>query len=401
MRKIFYVLLVIILACTLIFSGCGSSSSSSKISSTTTPPSQKDSTTANKKLKLGFNNFLKGFYSLDILEKSFKATADALNVDTMITNDEGKVEQSVQNVQNMISSGVDGIVFFGISDTLFPVVSQKCREAKIPFVIYDHIPSDKSMEILQQNPYFVGVVGEHDYDAGYPIGEYAANQGLKKAIVVTGKNTDTTHSARVKGFTDSFTKAGGRVLDVGWGNTTLADALSQTDDLLTAHPDVDCIYATGGDFGSGALQALQKHPNVKAKVFVTDLDPDILTGLKAGTITAANGAHWVNVDFATILLVNYLNNHPLRDSGNKAPVVTVPVLTLPNNQVSLYQKFWLDNVPFSVTELRNLTAPWNPNVTLNEVKSVISNYSIKSRLEEKQKEGLVTSDELKKAGIIN
>ena len=397
MKKKLCLFLTASLLLAMVFTGCAPGSASSGASSAA---ASAQSGASGKKLKIGFNNFLKGFYALDILEKSFTATAKALDVDTMVTNDEGKVENSVQSVENMISSGVDGIVFFGVSDTLFPVVSQKCQQAKIPFVCYDHIPSDQTLAVLQQNPYFAGVVGEHDYDAGYPIGEYAAQLGLKKAILVTGKNTDTTHSSRVKGFTDAFTKAGGKVLDVGWGNSTLSDALSKTDDLLTAHPDVDCVYATGGDFGSGAIQALQKHPNVKAKLFATDLDPDILTGLSKNTIAAANGAHWVNVDFATALLVNRLNGNELRD-GDKAPILTVPVLTLPSAQEALYNKFWLDNEPFSAAEMQQMVKPFKATVTLDDFKTVLSNYSIKSRLEQKQKEGLVTADELKKAGVIS
>lgn len=395
MKRKMSVLIAAVLTLSLVLTACNSNSSSKQNASSTASQA-----TSTKKLKLGCNNFLKGFYALDVLENSFKTTAASLGVDTMITNDEGKVEESISNVDNMISAGVDGIVFFGIVDTAIPVVSQKCLKAKVPFVLYDHLPSDQVLTELRKNPYFVGVVGEHDYDAGFPIGEYAAQQGLKKALLVTGKKGDSTHSARVKGFTDSFTKAGGKVLDVGWDNSTLADALAKTDDLLTAHPDVDCIYGTGGDFASGVLQALQKHPNIKAKVFATDLDPDILKGLSSGTIAAANGAHWVNIDFSTILLVNSLKNHRLYDSNNQAPELTVPILTLPSSQEALYQKFWLDNAPFAASELQNLTVTNNANVTLDDIKNVLSSYSIKSRLLEKQKEGLVTEDILKKAGVI-
>lgn len=392
---------ILISALTIVstITGCASSTKQASSTGTASDASATSKVSAsNKKLKLGFNNFLKGNYSLDILEKNFRSAASALNCDAMVTNDQGKVETTVQDVDSMISAKVDGIVFFGISDTLFPIVSRKCEAAKIPFVCYDHIPSDKTLEVLRKNPYFAGVVGEHDYDAGFPIGKYAAEQGTKKAILITGKNTDTTHSSRVKGFTDAFTKNGGKVLDVGWGCNTLSDALSKTDNLLTAHPDVDCIYATGGDFGSGALQALAKHPSVKAKMFVTDLDPDILIGLSKHIISAANGAHWVNASFATALLVNRLVGNNLRD-GNAAPTLTVPVLTLPNSQESLYDKFWLHNDPFSAKEIQQLVKTYNSGASLKTFRDTLRGYSIESRLKEKEKEGLVTKDELTKAGI--
>ncbi len=64
-----------------------------------------------KRLVIGANNYLKGIYSLDILEKAFLTTCEALGVDSVIVNDEGKLENSVSGVDNLIAAGVDGIVF--------------------------------------------------------------------------------------------------------------------------------------------------------------------------------------------------------------------------------------------------------------------------------------------------
>jgi ribose transport system substrate-binding protein len=384
--------------------GCGQSNSTETQSSVSTQSGQSAQTsqqaqseqqTNAKKYKIGFNNYLKGFYALDILENNAKFATESLGNEFIAVNDEAKSEKVVQNVQNLISSGVDGIVFFGIVDTLFPVVSQMCEKAKVPFVIYDHLPSDKSLEILRKNPYFVGAVGEHDYDAGFPIGEYAAREGLKKAILITGKRGDTTHEARVKGFTDSFTKAGGQVLDVGWGNSTLAEALQKAEDLITAHPDIDCIYGTGGDFGLGALQALKKHPNIKAKMYVTDLDPAVLEGLESNDIAAANGAHWVNAGFSVAMLQNYLESHQLKDKDGQVPVVTVPILVLPAKQEKLYKKFWIDSQPYSSDEIKNLTYSSNKDISLDSFQKVLIEYSIKERLLQRQSEGKITEAEFK------
>lgn len=383
-----------VLTLSIVLTGCGSSTSKSP-SSASSGSTASNATT----FKIGCNNFLKGIYSLDILEKNAKFAATSFGDDFAVVNDAGKTEQIIQNVQNLISSGVKGIVFFGIVDTVFPVVAQKCQAAKVPFVLYDHIPSDATMKTLKANPYFAGIVGEHDYDAGYPIGEYAAKAGLKKAIIITGKRGDTTHEARVKGFTDAFEKGGGKVIDIGWGCNALSDGVQKADDLLTAHPDIDCIYGSNGDFGLGALQALKKHTDVKAKMYITDLDPGVLTGLKNGDIAAANGAHWINASFATALLQNYLEGHKIKGSDGEAPTLTVPILVLPSNQENLYEKFWINNQPFSADELKNLTYADNKNVSLQTFQDVLKNYSIKSRLKQKEKEGKVTADELKNVGI--
>jgi ribose transport system substrate-binding protein len=407
MSKKFMKIVSLFLILSMVFTGCskketGTENGAKTSDKVTTAPGvtgTASDSTSGKKLKLGCNNFMKGIYSVDILEKGFVETCKALGVDTMVVNDEGKVEKTTQNVDNMISAGVDGIVFFGISDTLFPVVSQKCQQAKIPFVCYDHMPSDANMAILLANPYFKGVVATKDLGTGENIGKAAADQGLKKAIVITGKKTDPTHSARTQGFTEAFEAAGGKVLDVAWDTQNLADATTKANDLMTAHPDADCIYATNGDYGSGTIQAMAKHSEVKAKLYITDLDPDVLSGLKDGTITAANGAHWINVDFATTLLINALNGHELKTDDGKAPVLIAPVMTLPSEMVDLYDKFWIKSQPFSGDELKQFVVTGNPNVTLKDYEDVLANYTVESRLLEKEKEGLVTADELSKVGI--
>jgi ribose transport system substrate-binding protein len=351
---------------------------------------QQTGSDSSKKLVIGFNNYLQGNYSLDILEKSFKATCEALGVEAYVLNGEAKPENSASNVDNMINAGVDGVVFFGINDTLFPVVAKKCTDAKIPFVFFDHMPSDEILLRVAASPYYKGIAATVDYGTGANIGNYALQRGLKKAVVVTGQQGDTTHTARTNGFTETFTKGGGQVLAQAYGPVDLSGALTRANDTLTAHPDADCIYATNGDVGTSCIEALSKHPAMKASIFVTDLDPSVLDGLKKGNVAAGNGAHWVNVDFATALLVNTLRGNDIKDNG-QAPRLVVPVMTLPSNLVDLYNRYWIQQQPFSADEMRS----WiGPNVTIDVFKKTLNDYNIQSRLEAKVKQGLLRQAEL-------
>lgn len=60
--------------------------------------------------KIGFNNALSGVYCLDILENFAVYAAEALGAELMVVNDEGTIEKSIANVENLIASGVDGII---------------------------------------------------------------------------------------------------------------------------------------------------------------------------------------------------------------------------------------------------------------------------------------------------
>ncbi|MTI60008.1 MAG: substrate-binding domain-containing protein [Firmicutes bacterium] len=349
--------------------------------------------------KIGINNYLQGLYCLDVLERFAVYTADNLGMKSIAVNDEAKLEKTISNVENLIASGVDGIVFFGISDTLFPVVSNKCRAAQVPFVLYDHLPTGKTLKYLRQNPYFVGAVGERDYNAGFPIGEFAVESNLKKAIIVTGKRGDTTHEARVKGFTDAFETNGGKVLGVGWGCVTRFDAMGITENLVVANQDIDTVYVSGGDWGIGALQILKKHANIDARLYITDLDPPVLEALNNKEVAAANGAHWINSGFAVALLHNYLLDKPLLNKDGQAPVIEVPILVLPNTQANAYQEWWLDNQPFTAEEMKNMSYKWNKDVSLDDFREVMKNYSIESRLIKRYEEGKISKEELESYGI--
>lgn len=342
-------------------------------------------------LLIGHNNILKGNYSVDILENTIQATCDAMNIELMVTNDETQVEKSVTNVDNMIAAGVDGLIFLGLSDTLFPVIAEKCEAANVPFAIVDHIPADDVAAQLQESPMYVGGAVTDDSVTGKTIGEYAAEQGCKKAIVVTALNTDPTHIKRVEGFTEAFEAAGGEVIDVGWGEPTVDKALTRANDLLTAHPDVDCVYATNGDVASATIQALDKHPEVNAKMFATDLDPAVLEGLESGVVAAANGAHWVGGDFAAELLINYLQGNAIKDADGKAPLFKVSAAVLPSSLVELYDKFWIQSQPFSEEEMQAMVGP---DVTYDTFNDAISGYTIESRLQAKVDAGLLTQEEL-------
>jgi ribose transport system substrate-binding protein len=343
------------------------------------------------KLVIGFNNYSKGIYSLDILEKGFLATCEALDVEPMVVNDEGKVENSSVNVDNMISAGVDGIVFFGIYDTMFPVIAQKCESAGVPFVFFDHMPADSVLVDLVENfETYKGIAATVDNDTGRNLGAYAAGRGLKKAIVITAPRSDTSHVARTAGFTEAFEAGGGQVLNVSYGEVDLPSVMTRANDELTAHPDVECIYVTNGDAGAALVETLAKHPEVNAELYVTDLDPGVLSGLASGKVAAANGAHWVNVDFATALLVNALRGNEVLD-GSNPPRLVVPVMVLPANLVDMYQKFWIDQQPFSPDEMR----AWvGDGVTADVFKNELANYNINSRLEAKVRSGLLTQADL-------
>lgn len=340
---------------------------------------------------VGYNNYRVGAYSLDILQKNFEYAAKAMGLDVMVVNDEAKIDNCPVNVDNMISTGVKGIAFFGLNDNVMISIAQRCEQAGVYFAFYDHMPSDQVIEMLKNFQYYAGAAATSDISTGRVAGEYAVSTGAKTAVIVTGEQTDPSHSARVQGFTEVFEAAGGKVVGVGWGSPALSESLTRANDLLTAHPDADFIYGSNGDCGLAGKEALASHPGVNAKVYATDLDPDILVGLTDGSISAANGAHWINVYFAAALLKNAIDGNVIKDADGNAPRLVVPVMTLPGSYIELYNKLWIENAPFTESELAALVGP---DVTVETLQTVLDNYTIDNRLDALVAAGAVTQEEV-------
>ncbi|MBQ7846226.1 MAG: sugar ABC transporter substrate-binding protein [Clostridia bacterium] len=344
-----------------------------------------------EEVTFGYNNYRVGAYSLDILQKNFEYAAKAMGIKVMVVNDEAKIDNCPINVDNMIAAEVKAVAFFGLNDNVMVSIAQRCEQAGVYFAFYDHMPSDQVVEMLKNFQYYAGAAATSDISTGRVAGEYAASTGAKKAVIVTGEQTDPSHSARVQGFTEAFEEAGGEVLGIGWGSPALSDSLTRANDLLTAHPEADFVYGSNGDCGLAAKEAIASHNGVNAKVYATDLDPDILTGLSDGTISAANGAHWINVYFAAALLANAVNGNVLKDADGNAPRLVVPVMTLPSSYIELYNRLWIENAPFTEEELAALVGP---DVTLETLQAQLDNYTIDQRLDALVAAGRVTQEEV-------
>jgi hypothetical protein len=114
-----------------------------------------------------------------------------------------------------------------------------------------------------------------------------------------------------------------------------------------------------------------------------------VTAKAAGT-AVITVSHPDNVDFATALLVNALRGNEIKESG-QAPRLVVLVMTLPSNLIGLYDKYWLQQQPFSPDEMHSWVGP---GVTVDVFKNTLANYNINTSLEAKVSQGLLTQADL-------
>ena len=309
-----FVSLIMVPLCVLpLLSGCQSQPADS------TPSGNSNGNTSSG-FTIAANNWGVGAYPLDIIFEGLaplEASAGDLTID--VANNEFKADKVISDLQNQLSSGADGVLFLGMTQTIFPTAAQLCLQNEVPFVFHANVPADADWQSIQENPYYAGAVITQEYDAGAAMGELALADGNRTAIISAAALGDYSHDQRIAGFTDTFEAGGGEVVYVSHAADP-SEAVQKANDFMTAYPDADMIYCTGGDYTSGTISAMVTNPNADYKLYGTDLSPETAQSILDGDVQALNGGQWITGSLAAALLVNRLDGQPILDENGQAPL---------------------------------------------------------------------------------
>ena len=173
-------------------------------------------------------------------------------------------------------------------------------------------------------------VGQDEYPAGKGAGEQMAAAGVKNAICINQEVGNAALDARCKGFADGLgTSAKSTVVQVDLNDQTgAANAIVAA---LSADTTIDGIMALGPTGAAPALAALTqlgKAGQVHLATF--DLSPDMLAGIKAGTVDFAIDQQQFLQGYLPIEILTYYNLYGLLPGGG-APIYTGPGFVTKDN----------------------------------------------------------------------
>jgi len=406
MKKIIALLLALVMVFALV--ACGNSGGNETPAGGNNTPAGGNNTPAGGneasgagQYKVGINYLTGGSYALISLARTSEQANVAAGGETMAIDDGGSIEQIVADFENMIQSGCDGLIIWCPVETIVTTIAEMCREAEVPFVLSDKIPSDPAViENLYSNPYFVGGVAPANGDYGAYAAQVCLDKGYKKAIVSAPGVGDATGEPRTAGFVETFEAGGGTVYTVLNYDMSIGDnGLSAVENALVAYPDVEVIFGTGSDFGVAAMNAVANNGG-DYKVITCDFDETLMGQVGQGPLLALVGDYWVAGFFSGVLLQNFMDGHPLLDAEGKAPWIDdLLYFSVGAEQVDLYKKFWIDEYCYSTEEIQNMFVANNPDFDLEALKEIMYAYSFEDRLIAKYNEGKVSADELAAVGV--
>jgi len=311
--------------------------------------------------------------------------AKCLNVKLVISFDNLKLEDQIANVENFVSSKVDGVLILPVFPTIAPRVAPALERAKIAWGTYDATLPEDVMKSMYQYKYFIGYTGQSNAMTGVDVANFMLQQGKKNAVILAPERGFVMHEERVAGFVKAFKEGGGKVLAIQWNCTNAEDSAKVMESLLSAYPTLDCAYGTGDPVAIGAVEALRRH-NLLGKIAVagTDMSSEGLELFRKGDMRFESGGHWADGGFALIRLYNVLTGNAL---GTNKDVATINLFPLRSQEdASNYQKLMVDRPSYSEAEIRNLVKLFNPNMTFKIFQDALNRHGIQDTYERRTKD---------------
>ncbi|MBV9223751.1 MAG: substrate-binding domain-containing protein [Acidobacteriaceae bacterium] len=181
-------------------------------------------------------------------------------------------------VETMINRQVDALALAPSDSSAFKIVVDRAAQARIPVIIFDSgLDSDKYTTFVATNNRAGGALGADR------LGTILGGKGKIVMVKTTPGGASTT--AREDGFREELKAKfpSIQILDERFGMASIAQSLTVAENMLTAHPDLDGIFASNESGTEGASQAVKARGR-RIKLVGFDSSPMLLEQLRAGVI---------------------------------------------------------------------------------------------------------------------
>ena len=216
------------------------------------------------------------------IKQSVEREAKAKGVKVITVDAKGDAATQVSQIQDLITRGVDALIYIPAGATAAGVPVKAAQDAKIPVVAVDRNAPDAPGDTF---------IATDSVAAARTLGEYVGKvtQGKGKVAIIQGQVGTTPEQDRDKGFNEALSKfpdlkVVAKQPSNAWGQD---EGFAIGQDMLQRFPDITVFFGRADALALGAAQAV-KVANLGHDVLVVGFDGDV-AGLKAvesGTLDA-------------------------------------------------------------------------------------------------------------------
>lgn len=180
-----------------------------------------------------------------------KQEAERLGAEIVVLDPQGDAQRQAQQAEDCIARNVDAMVLDPIESSALSGVIEEAGQRGIPITVLD-TPID--------SPYVMSKIGVPQYDVSKELGQFVAGYVIGKmdgqAKVGIMLASTEVQLLRRDGFLEALKAVpGAEVVATGDGRNQLERSIAEAEDMLSANPDINVIYATGDPALQGALAA--------------------------------------------------------------------------------------------------------------------------------------------------
>ncbi len=169
----------------------------------------------------------------------FMATNSSDNIDTVI--------------EEILDYQVDGIIAASVA--LSPELSNKCREAGVPLVLFNRAHESPNMSAVTSD----------NYAGGEKVAKYLISAGYEKIAYLAGWEGASTQRDREAGFMDTLNASGIKLFSRGFGNFEMAQSKKATHEMFkkTADHRPDVVFVANDHMALAVMDTLRYELGLK------------------------------------------------------------------------------------------------------------------------------------------
>ncbi|MEW6637963.1 MAG: substrate-binding domain-containing protein [Actinomycetota bacterium] len=221
---------------------------------------------------------LEALFFTEMVRGAEKAAEEAnASLSVFNANDDPSAQNNA--IENYVQQKVDGLMVVAIDVEGIRPALERASEAGIPVVAIDAIVESPAVDVQ---------VGVDNAEAAEQMGEFfnqwAQQEGIDSArIGIVGALNSFIQIQRQDAFEETVKRAGHEIIQVVDGKNQQEEAQRAAENLFTANPDMNAVYATGEPALIGAVAAARSQgATERTSLFGWDLSEQAIGAIDDG-----------------------------------------------------------------------------------------------------------------------
>ncbi len=251
--------------------------------------------------------------------------------------EETEFSRQIEIVDSMVARHVDALAISATDHTALVAPVKRAMDAGIPVTVFD-----SGLDVTG----FVTFVATDNFGAGVTgarkLAELVGGKG--KVAELMHKPGGMSTGDRERGFEETLAKEfpAIQIVDRRYGMADRAKSRDAAENILTAHPELDGMFASAEANSIGAIQAIKARGlSGKLKLVTFDFSDEHVAALKDGTIDVmlVQDPYRIGYEAVHSLVMKLKGETPPKQMDLKARVIVKADLDKPDVQALLFPKW--------------------------------------------------------------